>query len=412
MNSLKHSLCILFLVGFTFLASAQKSKRDQLENRRLELRREINKINDLLTSNTNKKKSQATVIEDLNYKISVRQNLIKVTNEQANLLTREINKNQTKISDLNNELEILKDSYSKLIVKSYKNKNKQSRIMFLLSANDFKQAYKRLQYINQYSDYQKKQGEDISVKTEELKTVNASLIEQKKTKDVLIKENRIAQADLEKDVEEQQKVIALIQKDLDKYKAEIRKRERESSKIDKQIKDIIRRAIAASRKRAAKRSGKKLEGKSDEFALTAETKKLAASFLANKGKLPWPVEKGVVKVRYGKQPSPIDRTVTIQSNGVRIATKESAKVRAVFSGEVLSIQKAKYGSITVMIRHGNYISSYGNLKSLYVKEGDKVKTKQNIGTVFTNPVFGETVLKFGIFKNSTTQNPAYWIYKM
>lgn len=411
MNSLKHSLCILFLVGFTFLASAQKSKRDQLENRRLELRREINKINDLLTSNTNKKKSQATVIEDLNYKISVRQNLIKVTNEQANLLTREINKNQTKISDLNNELEILKDSYSKLIVKSYKNKNKQSRIMFLLSANDFKQAYKRLQYINQYSDYQKKQGEDISVKTEELKTVNASLIEQKKTKDILIKENRIAQADLEKDVEEQQKVIALIQKDLDKYKAEINKKQSQVAKIDKQIKDIIRRAIAKSRKKSDKKSGKK-PGKTEEFALTAETKKLAASFLANKGKLPWPVEKGVVKVRYGKQPSPIDRSITIQSNGVRIATKQGVKVRAVFSGEVLSVQKAKRGSISVLIQHGSYVSSYTNLKSVFVKEGDKVKTKQNIGSIFTNTISGETILRFSIFKNSTTQNPAYWIYKM
>ena len=411
MNSLKHSLCILFLVGFTYLASAQKSKRDQLENRRLELRREINKINDLLTSNTNKKKSQATVIEDLNYKISVRQNLIKVTNEQANLLTREINKNQTKISDLNNELEILKDSYSKLIVKSYKNKNKQSRIMFLLSANDFKQAYKRLQYINQYSDYQKKQGEDISVKTEELKTVNASLIEQKKTKDILIKENRIAQADLEKDVEEQQKVIALIQKDLDKYKAEINKKQSQVAKIDKQIKDIIRRAIAKSRKKSAKKSGKK-PGKTEEFALTAETKKLAASFLANKGKLPWPVEKGVVKVRYGKQPSPIDRSITIQSNGVRIATKQGVKVRAVFSGEVLSVQKAKRGSISVLIQHGSYVSSYTNLKSVFVKEGDKVKTKQNIGSIFTNTISGETILRFSIFKNSTTQNPAYWIYKM
>ena len=411
MNSLKHSLCILFLVGFTFLASAQKSKRDQLENRRLELRREINKINDLLTSNTNKKKSQATVIEDLNYKISVRQNLIKVTNEQANLSTREINKNQTKISDLNNELEILKDSYSKLIVKSYKNKNKQSRIMFLLSANDFKQAYKRLQYINQYSDYQKKQGEDISVKTEELKTVNASLIEQKKTKDILIKENRIAQADLEKDVEEQQKVIALIQKDLDKYKAEINKKQSQVAKIDKQIKDIIRRAIAKSRKKSDKKSGKK-PGKTEEFALTAETKKLAASFLANKGKLPWPVEKGVVKVRYGKQPSPIDRSITIQSNGVRIATKQGVKVRAVFSGEVLSVQKAKRGSISVLIQHGSYVSSYTNLKSVFVKEGDKVKTKQNIGSIFTNTISGETILRFSIFKNSTTQNPAYWIYKM
>lgn len=408
---MKHLFLILVTFGFTFLASAQKSKQNQLEERRQELRREIRKINNLLTSNTNKKKSQTTLIEDLNYKINVRRNLIKVTNEQANLLTRDINSNQNKISDLNKELEVSKESYSKLIVKSYKNKNTQSRVMFLMSSNNFKQAYKRLQYINQYKDYQKKQGEEISVKTKELLVINKTLIDQKKTKDVLIKENRIAQVELESDVAEQEKIISLIQKDLDKYTAEVKKKQSEIAKIDKQIKDIIKRAIAKSRKKAGKKVSTK-KGKTEEFALTAETKKLAANFLSNKGKLPWPVEKGVVKLRYGRQPHPMDRSLTIQSNGVRIATKEGVKVRSVFNGEVLSVQKAKRGSISVLIQHGNYVSSYTNLRSVFVKEGDKVKTKQNIGEIFTSPLTNETVLRFSIFKNSTTQNPAYWIYKM
>lgn len=411
MTHIKYILLVLSFVSFAHSAIAQKSKRDRLEQRRVELRQEITKINSLLSKNTNEQKSKATLIEDLNYKISVRRNLIKVTNEQANLLTREINSNQNKISALNNELEVLKENYSKLIVKSYKNKNKQSRVMFLLSANDFKQAYKRLQYINQYSDYQKKQGDEIAVKSQELLKTNKNLIEQKKAKDQLITENRKAQVTLESDVVEQQKIIAIIQKDLDKYNLEIKKKQNEVSKIDREIKAIIRAAIAKSRKKAGVKPSTKV-GKTEEFALTAETKKLAANFLANKGKLPWPVKKGVVKMRYGRQPHPIDRSLTIQSNGVRIATGKNAKVRSVFDGEILAVSKPKRGSISVMIQHGSYVSSYTNLKEVFVSEGQKVSTKQDIGTIYLNPISNQSILRFSIFKNSNTQNPAYWIYKM
>jgi septal ring factor EnvC (AmiA/AmiB activator) len=403
-------LCIALFCGINFSA-AQKNKQDQLEERRQELRNEIRKINNLLFQSTTKKKSEASKIEDLNYKLEVRRNLIKVTNEQANLLTREINTNQNKISDLNKELEILKANYAKLLVKSYKNKNTQSRIMFLLSSNNFKQAYKRLQYINQYSDYQKKQGENISEKTNELLAVNKKLIEQKKSKDALIEENRKAKIALEKDVAEQKALLALIQKDLDKYSADIREKQKEAAKVDKEIADLIKAAIAKSNKKAGVKPSNKV-GKAEEFALTAETKALAADFLNNKGKLPWPLEKGIIKTRYGRQPHPIDKSLVIESNGVRIATEQSAKVRAVFNGEVLAVQKAKFGSITVLIQHGNYVSSYTNLGKVFVSEGQKVTTKQDIGEVFTNPITNETVLKFCIFKNSATQNPAYWIYKM
>ena len=407
-----HLVVIVSLLFSVNSAFAQKSKQDQLEERRQELRLEIKKINTLLFQNNSKKKSETTLVEDLNYKLSVRRNLIKITNQQANLLTREINTNQNKISNLNKELELLKDNYSKLIVKSYKNKNKQSRVMFLLSSNNFKQAYKRLQYINQYSDYQKKQGEEIATKTIDLQSTNTTLIKQKASKDVLIKENRVAQQELEKDVAQQQVIIASIQKDLDKFTAQVKKKQQEANKIDKQIKDIIRAAIAKSRKKVKPSKAKINKGKAEEFALTAESKALAANFLGNKGKLPWPVVEGIVKVRYGKQPHPIDRSLTIQSNGVRIATNPNSKVRAVFNGEVLAISKPKRGSISIMVQHGSYVTSYTNLKEVFVTEGQKVKTKQDIGVIYTNSITNETILRFSIFKNTDTQNPAYWIYKM
>jgi len=148
------------------------------------------------------------------------------------------------------------------------------------------------------------------------------------------------------------------------------------------------------------------------FSLTPEQKILAANFTSNKGKLPWPVANGVVKLRYGNNPSPIDRSLTIKSNGVRIATNKGEEVRAVFEGVVQGIMTPKNGNNTIMVRHGNYITVYKNLSKFYVQKGDKVKTKQVIGEVITNKASGETILSFGIYKDSATQNPSQWIYRL
>lgn len=398
-------LIVLFLT--TSLCFAQSKKQLELEERRQELRNEIKQINDLLFKDKSKKKSQTTLIEDLNYRVSVRKNLILVTNQQANLLTREINDNQNKISELRDELQTLKDNYAKMIVTSYKSKSEQSRVMFLLSSTNFKQAYKRIQYLNQYANYQKEQGEAIKIKTAELQETNIALLKQKEDKQKLIEDNRVAQRELEKELDQQRELMAAINKNLKSYTAQIREKQREADKIDREIEKIIREAIAASNKKAGNSSTT-----STNFALTPEAKALAKDFVSNKGKLSWPVEKGVVKVRYGKQPHPVVKSVTIQSNGVRIATEKNADVRAIFNGEVMRIITSKNGNPTVLIQHGNYISAYSNMAKIYVKKGDKVSTKEVIGQVFTNPSNGETMLNFSIFKETKTVNPAEWIYKM
>lgn len=401
----------VFLLVFTLssIASFSQSKKQQeLEERRQELRREIKQINDLLFKNQSQKKSQTSLIEDLSYKVSVRQNLIKITNQQANLLTREINTNQKKITELRDELKILKDNYAKMIVTSYKSKSEQSRIMFLLSSSNFQQAYKRVQYINQYAEYQKEQGEAIKIKTAQLQDTNKDLLRQKADKQKLIDENRVAQRELEAELKQQQSLMASINKNLNNYTSQIREKQREADKIDREIEKIIREAIAESNKKKGATTATASKG----FALTPEDKILADNFVSSKGKLPWPVEKGVVKLRYGKQPHPVVKTVMIQSNGVRIATEEHAPIRAVFNGKVLAVQAIKHGNLSVLIQHGNYVTVYKNLSKVYVKKGDNVTTKQEIGQVFTNPSNKETILSFSIFKESTTQNPADWIYKM
>ncbi|SFN46104.1 Septal ring factor EnvC, activator of murein hydrolases AmiA and AmiB [Bizionia echini] len=401
-----YSLVLGFLL-MSVLGFSQSKKQQELEERRQALRTEIKQINELLFKDKTKQKSQISLIEDVNYRVNVRKNLIQVTNQQANLLTREINDNQNKITELRDELETLKASYAKMIETSYKSKSEQSRVMFLLSSTNFKQAYKRVQYLNQYANYQKEQGESIKTKTAELQETNTDLLRQKADKQKLIEENRVAQRELEKELVQHRELMASITKNLTNYTAQIKKKQREADQIDREIEKIIREAIAASNKKAGKTTTA-----SSGFALTPEAAALAKDFVSNKGKLLWPVEKGVVKVRYGKQPSPLVPSVMIQSTGVRIATEKNAQVRAVFNGEVLRVISSKNGNPTLLIQHGNYITAYSNLSKIYVKKGDKVSTKQPVGEVFTNPANGETILSFSVFKETKTVNPAEWIYRM
>lgn len=409
MHVVKKSYKTLLLLSFLLcglLSFSQNNKQKELETRRQELRREIEKINELRAENKSKEKSQLSLIEDFNYKINVLKNLIKVTNQQANFLNREIGNNQKKITDLRDELTQLKEDYAAMIVKSYKSKNKQSRIMFLLSSEDFKQAYKRLQYIKQYADHQKQQGETIKLKTEELQQININLSKQKEDKNKLIAENRVVQKSLEKERMQHDALMKSIKNKLSLYTSQIKQKQREANRIDAEIDRIIKAAIANSNKKAGKSTSTKT------FALTAEEKLLASSFTSNKGKLPWPVERGIVILGYGTQPSRINKNLMIKSSGVRISTQKDAKARAVFDGEVIAVAQIKNANIYVIIRHGDYLTTYYNLKKVYVKTGDKITTKQEIGEVFTNPSNGETILSFNLSKNGNTQNPASWIYKM
>lgn len=405
----KQSYKLIFILSIMLcsaLGFSQSAKQQELEARKEELIREIKKINTLRLENKSKEKSQLTLIQEFKHKINVLDNLIKVTNQQTNLISRDINYNQRKITSLRGELKVLKADYAEMMVKSYKSKNQQSRIMFLLSAENFKQAYKRMQYMRQYTDHQKEQGETIKEKTAELQAINLDLLKQQEAKKTLIAENREVQKSLESERKQHEELMKSIKKNLSVYTAQIKQKQQEADRIDAEIDRIIKEAIAKSNKKAGKTTN------TTSFALTAEEKILSSNFVANKGKLPWPVEKGYVTLGYGTQPHPIDKSLTIKSNGVRIATEKGSKVRAVFNGEVSAVLKMKNVNPIVMIRHGDYLTLYKNLSSVYVKEGDKVTTKQVIGEVFTNPSNGETILSFSISKGIATENPASWVFKM
>ncbi|MEL6810652.1 MAG: peptidoglycan DD-metalloendopeptidase family protein [Bacteroidota bacterium] len=411
MKKLIPFLCLLFCLFLAASVSGQSKKQKELEAKRQEILLEIKKINNLLYKTRGEKKSVLAEVEDLDQKISVRENLIRVTNQQANLLTREINNNLSTIDQLRTELTTLKEDYASMINKSYKSKSDQSRVMFLFSSDNFLQAYKRMQYMKQYTKHRKKQGESIKAKTAELQVLNEDLIQQKKDKKKLIEENRIAKRKLDEEKRNQVALVASLKKDEGKFAKQIRTKQREANRIDKEIDKIIAAAIAANNKASGKSTTASSASKST-FTLTPEAKVIAKNFKNNKGKLIWPVEKGRVLNRYGKRQHPQFPNVTQNFNGVEIITESNTMARAVFNGVVLKVQQIKGANKGVMIRHGDYITIYNNLATVLVKPGDKVTTKQSIGTVFTHPQTGRSLLKFYVYQNTKKMNPADWVYKM
>lgn len=405
---------IIFALFFSATMHSQNSKRQQLEARRTQIQKDIVYINALLSNTKRKESNLLSDVKDLKHKIKVREELISVITSESKELNNEIYVKQLEINKNKRDLEALKKDYANMIFKSYQSKSQNSRIMFLLSSENFFQAYKRFQYMKQYTSFRKMQGEEILEKTTKLQALTDSLKIKKDQKTALLNEKKKEQTVIEKERKEQEKLLSQVKEKEGNYKRQIQKFQKEEERIDAQIERLIREAIAASNKKAEGTSTKTTTGTSSKatFTLTAEAKELASKFTSNKGSLPWPVEKGYVSTYYGKQPHPIVSSATIQSNGVRITTEAGSKARAVFEGTVLAIQVMSGNQKAVLIQHGNYITIYKNLENVYVSTGDKVSTKQEIGTIFTDRITGKTILGFILSKNTDTENPASWIYKM
>jgi len=399
---------------------SQESQQEKLEQRKAQIQQEIRDNEKMLQQVKKKEKSAVSVIIIQGNKIKLKEKLITTSEKQSKLLKNDMYINQLKINKLNKDLVVLKADYSKMILKSYKSRSEQSRAMFILSSNSFLQAYKRVQYLKQYTNYRKSQGEEIQSKTKQLITYNTKLDSQKTAKQKLIAENEKERLSLLKEKKEQEKVVNSIKKDKNKIVADIRKKQQESKVIDRQIDRLIREAIAEANRKAAEENAKanpsapvsKAEVSSSRIVLTAEAKILADNFRANRGKLPWPVEKGFVSLPFGDQPHPQFNSLTIHNSGVEITTEQDARARAVFAGEVTSVMVLSPVNKAVMIQHGDYFTVYQNLSSVYVSKGDKVSIKQSIGKVRTNGETGRTVLKFTISQNTTYNNPAGWLFNM
>lgn len=410
----------LIFISITSLMWSQSTQQEKLEERKAQIQKEIRENEVLLQSVKKKEKSAVNVFMIQTNKIKLKVKLINTTERQTKLLSNDMYINQIQINKLNRELALLKEDYAKKILKSYKSRSEQSRAMFILSSNSFLQAYKRVQYMKQYTNYRKAQGEEIQSKSNSLIVYNGKLNIQKTAKQKLIADNEKERLSLEKEKKEQEKLVKTLKKDKNSIASEIRKKQQESKSIDRQIDRLMREAIAEANRKAAAENAKanptatvsKEAVSSSRITLTGETKILADNFRANRGKLPWPVEKGFVSSGYGDHPHPIISSLMIHNSGVDITTEQDATARAVFAGEVASVMILSPVNKAVMIQHGDYFTVYQNLSSVYVSKGDKVGIKQSIGKVRTNGETGRTILKFTISQNTTYNDPAAWLYNM
>lgn len=407
----KKRLVVLIIAFLALLvpcaALGQTSEQKALESKRAQLQKDIDDINRLLFAGKKEKGTILDQMEALDKKISVREQLIRVTNQQSNLLNRQINANVKKISKLREDLKLLKDDYALMIQKSYQNRSQQSRLMFLLSSENFFQAFKRLQYMKQYTEYRKEQGAEIVSKTDDLARLNKDLNEERKVKEVLISQNRKAKNQLFSEIKTQKELLATIRKNESKYTAEIRKKQKEASKIDRQIDKLIKSAIAEANKKTNKNSSD-----FSKFVLTPEATLVANSFTANKGKLIWPVDKGIKSQGFGVYNDPVYPGIKHESNGVIIATDQGSRARAIFEGEVIAILSVPGGNKGVQIKHGNFISTYYNLSEVFVKKGDMVTAKKELGEIYTNRNNGQTRLKFYLYEDTSRLNPEEWVYQL
>ncbi len=414
--------CLLLLMIAGALHS-QPSQQEKLEARKAQIQREIAENQRFLKSVRSKEKTATNELILQKREIKLKETLINTTEKQRRLVENDMYINQVQINRLKKELEDLRADYAEMIRKSYKSRSMQSRAMFLLSSENFLQAYKRAQYMKQYTSYRKAQGDEIQDKARQLMVFNDKLDLQKAEKEKLIEENRKERQLLDQQRKEQEKLVNEILKDKKKITAEIKKKQQETKAIDRQIDKLIREAIAAANRKTAAEAAKARPGKTtaaakaantsvNKIVLTPEGQLIANNFKANRGKLPWPTEKGFISLPYGDQPHPVHRSLVVHNSGVEITTEPGADARAVFGGEVSSIIMLSPVNKAVIIQHGDYLTIYQNLSTVSVQKGDKVSTKQKIGKIRTNGDTGKTTIKFLILQNTVYNNPQSWLLPM
>tara|TARA_S200000501_G_scaffold331601_1_gene333731 strand:- start:4248 stop:5438 length:1191 start_codon:yes stop_codon:yes gene_type:complete len=396
---MKYVSTILIIV-FTFCYEGVAQNTSDLEKQKKELLIDISNIQNKLSNSKKEKILILSNVEDVKYKTSLQEKLIENMNDQLNLIVSNIDQNEIEFKRLRDREISLKDELSKMILKSYKTKSSLNKIKYIFSSSSFYQAFKRIQYFKQYANYQSKILSRLDLTKSEINKTIVLLDSQKMSKELLIKENRLIRKELDSELLNLNQLVYRINQNQKIFAQQINSKQKLSREIDEKIQKIIADALAKS-----KRNEK-------GFELTAESKLISKNFNNNKGKLPWPVEKGYVVLGFGKQPHPIVKTATIQSNGVRIRTSKNSYARSIFEGDVYSVILSKNNLYTILIQHGSFFTAYKNLEAIFVKKGEKVKLKQKIGGIATDKITKQTLLSFSIFKDGVPQNPGSWIYKM
>jgi len=398
------NICLTALV-FLFGWSAQAQTSVDLKKKRSNLQKQIEYTNNLLNETRGNQRMSQTELILLNKQISLREEKISSLSYQLTRLDNAIGEKQAEISASEVQLEQLREEYAQMVVNAWKNRNNNEQLLYIFAADDLDQAYKRLKYMQNYVSERENLKNEILALQETIKGEIASLEDSKTERVEILGLQKTDKLALAVDQKEQEQTYKSLIANEQKLRAQLRAQERDKDKLNQAIAYAIRKEIE---KEKNKNSG--------TFKLTPEAKIVSTKFEKNKGTLPWPVERGVITSSFGEHPHPTISGLKIQNNGVDIATNKEAKVRAIFEGEVISVIVISGAGKTVMVQHGGYYTAYSNLKDVYVKKGDKVTTKQELGKLLPDSDTGKkSVSHFEIWKVSssgsmTKENPALWIY--
>ena len=385
---------VFCLLTLAVSVSAADSVKD-LQKKQKKLQQEIEQTNKMLKQTKNDETATLNKLQLTQQNIKNQKKLIHTLDNEITALNREIKKLDLTRDSLQKVLDVYKNDYADMIRKSHYARLQQSPLLFLVSSNSFQQFVRRARYLREFAHFRQQQVYRIEYTQAEIDVQNDLLQENKNDKQTALSSRKREQENLKRDERKQQNMLSQLkskEKDLTK---QLQQQQKKAAELNKKIDDMIRQQTA----------------KASKTSLTKEQQLLSGGFEANKGRLPWPVERGMISGHYGKQQHPVYSQVTLDNKGVYIQTTEGAKARAVYKGEVTSCFLVG-GTYAVIIQHGNYRTVYSNLSKLNVKQGDKVETKQAIGTIFTDAEQDQkTELYFQIYKDRNILNPELWIAK-
>ena len=422
---MKNILLLCLACLFVWNASAQTTQKiKELENQRNELQQQIAESETLLRSTKKDVKSQLDNLALINGQIADRKKYINAIEQDVKSLNNEINALLRQLKTLQRDLKDKKDKYESSVQYMYRNKSIHEKLLFIFSAENLSQTYRRLRYVREYANFQRLQAVEIERKQKQVNAKKAELEVTRGAKEKLLREGESEKKKLEKQEKEKQGILNGLKRKQRGIQSEINKKRRSANKLNAQIDRLIEQEIEKARKRAEEearktsaKEGKKptekpvskqpvQKGTVDKFRMNSEDRQLSGTFESNKGRLPMPITGPYVIVgRYGQYA--VAKNVRLDNKGIDIRGKEGAKARAVFDGEVSAIFKYN-GLSNVLVRHGNYISVYCNLSSVSVAKGSKVKAREEIGVV-QKDASGNAVLHFQLRKETTKLNPEVWL---
>ncbi|HET6993028.1 MAG TPA: peptidoglycan DD-metalloendopeptidase family protein [Bacteroidia bacterium] len=399
----------------------EKQDKSALEAKKKDLQSQIELTDQLLKETRRTKTLSLAQLVALNKKIEARENLINEINSEIVALDRQIADNNVLVVQQDTEIAQLKRDYARMIVFAYRNRDSYQRMMFIFSADNFNMAFLRMRYMQQISEGRRMQAEKIVDRQQQLNENIRSLEEQKADKKALLGSNETEKQELAIEKDDKDKTFRELQDKELSLKDDLERKKAEKSAIDKAIQELIAEEIARANAKALANSGtstsktnttptKTNTSTPPKLTLTPEAENLGNSFAGNKGSLPWPVAQGTITSHFGKQPHPVLKDVYVYNNGIDIATPADASARAVFEGEITGVTNIAGSGWLVIVRHGEYLTVYAKLEEVFVKQGDKVKTKQNIGKVSRDSDEGQSVLHFEVWQSGVGKmDPEAWL---